>query len=841
MMSPRLSMCRTAWLLPVLLAGCGDRFVVGMNGRDGGPVVTGVGGRSNDGGMPAAAGIGGASGAGGAIGGRGGSAAGAAGTTASGVAGVGGGTAGTGGNTAAGGRGGSAATGGMGTAGGSAGTGGMRPLPTRVEFLGGRVYPTDDHAETIAVADVNGDGRLDLVVGEYSAPSVAILLNDGDGYRPALRFVVGTTPSAIAVAVGDLDGDSKPDLAVTVAAEARVAVLRNLGDGTFAAPIRLNTRTNPAVVAIGDVNTDGRADLVVGTTQDLGVVFFINDGRGGFAAGGSHFFGETPGALVVADLNADGKQDVVIGGPPNSSSFGAIPFVSILINDGTGTFSESIIRVGDEGGIVALVAGDLDGDGKPDLLTAGDVDVAILRNTGAALPFTSRDLTIAAGPDIAAAGIGDLDGDGRNDVVVASKFTAAVTVLLNRAVNGLDASSFETLDPFFASYAPGAVSLGDVNGDGRTDVAFADEFHAGVLFGRAGGVLSSSQSVSIGDSLTAMTAADLNRDGRLDLIATRGSGAPGDASVFVTMARASGFGATTQYIAGRDTGAVATADVNGDGSVDLIVVEYQAEDQTDPHAMVMMNRGNGTFAAPVLYPVPEGMGAIALADLNGDARSDIVTVNGNDAGDTIAVLINAGNGTFGRAMQFSVGPNPMGVAIADFNADGRLDLATTTVGDGDVLILYNLGNSLLFGTPTRVAAFGATDAGYSLAAHDLDRDGRPDLIVSAYRPARVSVLRNLGGGAFADRVDYSTSWGAGAPIVGDLNADGAPDIAVGGYSGAVDVLLNYGDGTFAPTISYAAGSTLEGLMMGDFTGDGKIDLAAAELFGDARILRNITP
>lgn len=846
MKSSRVFRSRAAWcggLFPLLLAGCSDRFVVGMNGHDAGPIVTGSGGM---------AGTGGAAGAGGSIGGRGGSATGTGGASAAGGAGAGGGAAGSAGGAAIGGRGGAAGTAGgiagsAGTGGmaGAAGTGGMRPPPAPVDFLAGRAYFAGDTAYRVAIGDLNGDGRPDLVTGEGSNTSgVNVLLNNGNGFAPPMRIAIASVATTISLAIGDLDGDGRPDLAVTVAKEGRVAVLLNQGGGTFAAPVNITTGMNPVVVAIGDVNTDGRADLIVGTTQDLGVAFFINDGRGGFAAAGSHFFGETPGAVLVTDLNADGKQDVVIGGPPSPSPSGAIPFVSVLINDGTGQFTASVNRVGTEGGVVALAAGDLDGDGRSDLLAVGDEEfmpnLGILRNTGAAVPFASPAVMYTAGRDVAGARIGDMNGDGRNDVVFVTKFGGSVTVWLKRAVSGLPADAFNALDPFFGGYAPAAMVLGDVNGDGRLDVAFADEFDAGVLFGTGGGALSSSQSIPVAAALSGMTVADVNRDGRLDLIGTRASGEPGDASVFVTLGRAGGFGATTDYVAGIDASAIAAADLDGDGAVDLVIAEQDYSGTNVSNAMVMMNRGNGTFAPAVVYQMPEGVGSIELGNLGGDARPDLVTVNWS--GEAIGVRINAGNGTFGAPMQFTVGPNPQGVAIADFDGDGRMDLATATSEDGDVLILSNLGNSALLGSPTLVATLGAPGAAYSLAARDLDRDGRPDLVVSSYyTPNAIIVLRNLGGGAFAARVDYPTSWGSGAPVVGDVNADGAPDIVVGGYSGKVDVLLNYGDGSFAPAIRFTVGNPLGSPVIGDFTGDGKLDLAAPHWGGDVRLLRNVTP
>jgi hypothetical protein len=164
----------------------------------------------------------------------------------------------------------------------------------------------------VAIADVNGDGKSDLVVTNSVANNVSVLLGNGAGAFAAATgspFATGTYPAC--VAVGDVNGDGKSDLVVANANAGTVSVLLGNGDGTFQAQSTLATGTTPVSVAIRDVNGDGMPDLVVANLGSATVSVFLGNGAGGFGAKTDFATGSQPYSVAVADLNGDGRQDLV--------------------------------------------------------------------------------------------------------------------------------------------------------------------------------------------------------------------------------------------------------------------------------------------------------------------------------------------------------------------------------------------------------------------------------------------------------------------------------------------------------------------------------------------------
>jgi hypothetical protein len=296
-------------------------------------------------------------------------------------------------------------------------------------FLPRRDYATASGPSSLAIADVDRDGKPDLVTGGHgdgAEGAVSVLVNSGDGSFGAKReYPTGATPSS--VAVGDLDGDRAQDVAVAlvdddVSGSGAIAVLENDGDGAFEAGRVYPLGADPASVAMGDLNGDGSADLATANTYAGTLSVLLNDGDGTFPTRRDYATGDWAPSVAIGDLNADGKADLVAGHFDR--------FVSVFFNRGDGTFDRP--REHQTGRYPSDVAiGDLNGDSAPDLATANyqSNTISVLANWGDGSFVARRDYGTAVDPWSVA--IGDLNGDGRPEVTAASENADEVSVLAN--------------------------------------------------------------------------------------------------------------------------------------------------------------------------------------------------------------------------------------------------------------------------------------------------------------------------------------------------------------------------------------------------------------------------
>ncbi|MFZ3340204.1 MAG: FG-GAP-like repeat-containing protein [Terriglobales bacterium] len=301
---------------------------------------------------------------------------------------------------------------------------------------------------------------------------------------------------------------------------------------------------------------------------------------------------------------------------------------------------------------------------------------------------------------------------------------------------------------------------------------------------------------------------------------------------------------------GYEANSVAIADLNGDGKLDLVVANSAACAQNcgtgNGVVGVLIGNGDGTFQSVVGYDTG-GVGAIsvAVADVNGDGKPDLIVANQGLGTGTAAVLLGNGDGTFQTAVLYSlIGPPPLveadGIAMADVNGDGKLDMLVSLYGSQvDVL----LGNG--DGTFQAPAIYGPGCCGQgSVTVADVNGDGKPDLLVTKGNSDAVGVMLGNGDGTFKTEVDYDS--GAVVPMavaVADVNGDGKLDLLVANEAtswtdgfpsgpGSATVLLGNGDGTFQPAIGYPADiPNYRSIQLADVNGDGHLDLLLAGCSG----------
>jgi hypothetical protein len=252
-------------------------------------------------------------------------------------------------------------------------------------FLRGVDYPAKG-AGDVALGDLNGDGKLDVVALNGPVTAMWVFFNNGDGtLRKRIAYRTGVEPEA--VEVGDLNADGKPDVVTTSLAD-RVSVFLNRGDGSLSKRVEYRAGSGPRSVAIGDLNGDRKPDLVTAnaTTVSYGrrpdsVSVFLNRGDGSFRArrdyrakGKSYF-----GSMALGDFNGDGRLDAAIG--LDLADVGKARRIAVLVGRGDGTFTRRLDYPTGPGGVWDVAAGDLNGDGKPDLVIPKAGSLVVLLNT----------------------------------------------------------------------------------------------------------------------------------------------------------------------------------------------------------------------------------------------------------------------------------------------------------------------------------------------------------------------------------------------------------------------------------------------------------------------------
>lgn len=337
---------------------------------------------------------------------------------------------------------------------------------------------------------------------------------------------------------------------------------------------------------------------------------------------------------------------------------------------------------------------------------------------------------VGTGPAGGAAG--DMNGDGKIDLVIANDDDSTASVLL-----GKGDGSFLPAQTFPAGVGPKAVALGDLNGDGKLDLAVASygDDRARVLLGQGDGSFQAGPSVVVGSGPRALVLGDLNRDGKLDLCVVN----QGDSSVSALLGKGDGtFQAPQTFAVGNTPVAALLADLNGDSQPDLAVVSYNQN-----AVSVLLGKGDGTFQPAQRVDVGRGPTSVAAGDLNRDGRLDLVVALNGDG--QVSVLLGLGDGTFASPTRFPTGAQRAEVvAIGDVDRDGKLDLLTGNSGTpqdsfaGTAAVLRGKGDGA-FAAPQTLTEGGASPSVFVVA--DLNRDGSLDLALSTGSP-NLTVLLN---------------------------------------------------------------------------------------------------
>ncbi len=775
----------------------------------------------------------------------------------------------------------------------------------------------------ILTADFNGDGKLDLAVANETDGTLSILLGNGNGTF-GNQAVFATAAGPVALAAGDFNGDGKLDIAAADQSANSISILLGNGDGTFQTHADFATDAGPAGLVAGDFNSDGRMDAAIaaGTSNVISVLLQAGTAN---LSGNSLAFGNqavgTSSAQQSVTLSNTGTAPVEISGisltGANSGDFsqtntcgtgvaaGASCAITVTFTPtATGSRSAAVSITDNAPGspqsvslsgtgtaaVVSLTPTSLS-FGNQNVGSTSNAQVVVLSNTGnAALTISG----ITTGPDygqtnncgssVAAGGSCNLSvtftpttaGTLNESLTIADNAAGSPqsVALLGTGVALVAQAAISPSNLVFPSQTVGTTSAsqpatltntGDApltvtgvvpSGDfALATTASSCPYTGGIINPGANCTIDVTFTPSETGSLTGSVAVTDNAMGNPQTVGLTGTGiaplanavpsidlpvppgavVPGAASLTITVNGAD-FApgatidwngsplATNSVTAEQLTATVPAADIAAPGTASITVVNPPPRGGasnvvffpiTNPTSSVWFGRtdvatGNG----------PQWVGT---ADFNQDGKPDLAVANSIDG--TISILLGNGDGTFASQPVLTVGTTPEFAVSGDLNGDGIPDLAVADYGSNTVSVLLGTGGGA-FAAPTSVTTGNGPVA---LALADFNADGALDLAVANNLDNTISILLGNGDGTFSTSLAaVSVGNGPVSLIATDLNGDGIPDLAVANaLDGTVSILFGNGDGTFTsqPVITLAPGLT--SIISADFNGDGLPDLAAA--------------
>ncbi|CAF3745768.1 unnamed protein product [Rotaria sp. Silwood1] len=694
---------------------------------------------------------------------------------------------------------------------------------SQITFLKGNwSYP-----RSVAVSDFDNDKNIDIVVANSGTDNIAVLLGLGNGlFANEIIFETGIGSQPMFVAIGDINKDKNMDIVVANYGANNIGILLSFGNGSFSNQIIFETgnRSNPIFVALGDVNNDNHLDIAVANYNTHNIGIRLGYGNGSFDNQVTYSVGELayPTCVTIVDLNNDDQMDII-------SVRSLRDTLAVFYGTGNGLFGRFITYwTGLATLPVSVVVGDFNNDKLPDIIIGNNNTnyLSIYQGMGNGVFSGLRGYGISSSPDQNFIILGDLNNDNQLDLVVVDYNGNSVKVLLGHPI-----FAFSNSIDFSTSYAfqPISLAIGDFNRDGLNDIGVLnfDSNNVNIFFQYENETfLMEHTLITAGISRpTAMVTVDFNNDSILDLaIANSGTN---NIKLFFGYGNGS-FQETQTYSTGSGSipNSLVVADINKDNRLDIVVANFEAY-----NIGVLLGFDSANFTQlpfSVIYSsFRQNLKHFIINDFNNDQKPDIVFIESKT--NMIGIFLSYSNGTLSSLLKYSIASEsqPSFVAAGDFNNDNQMDIVIANNGTNNIVILLGFGNGSF--ANQIIYSTGIESQPKSIAIGDLNNDKNMDIIVANSGSNNIGIFLGLGNGTFRNQITFHTGNTSMPTCVtlGDLNGDNNMDIIVANNgTNSIGIFLGFGNGTFVNQINFSTGNRSNPIYVtiGDLNNDNQLDI-----------------
>ncbi len=732
--------------------------------------------------------------------------------------------------------------------------------------------------------DIDGDGKPDVIVPNYafnnSLPQIVVFRNSSaNGIISLASPVSFTSAGGYGIVVSDFDGDGLPDLASSNNEfNGIVSIHRNTsfsGIVSFATKIDFNFGVNPRGITTGFLNDDNKPDLIVANQSGSSVSVFVNTSTpGNISFSTSLNLSTTPGSnceqVAIGDFDGDDKADIAV----TNNNFGSIGTISVFRNTSANevSFAPKVdLTTGYNWGPYSIGISDIDGDGKPDIVvsnqTAGSA-INVFRNASTIGVISFEPKVDFDGLQPSRYGVtNDLDGDSKPDIITATELTYSIFR------NTIDKPNIISITPADACTGT-TINLIGTNFTGATAVSFggvaATSFSvisstniSAVLGNGASGMVSVTTGAGTGTANGFMYTGPCIMSPVINSFTPTGASQGALITIAgqnfspTTLGNVVYFGATKAVISASTSTSLSVIVPSGATNKPITVTTNNLTAYSSKPFTLTFNEGDicegfnsNSFAKKQDFTAGASPYCVTIADIDGNNKTDIVVANFSS--NNISSLRNTSSlntNDFALPENYNVGSQPLGVCYGDIDGDGKQDLAAVNYSSNTVSVFRNTSSGGIISYALKIDFVTGSNP-RNICIHDINFDGKPDIIVSNFGSNTFSILRNTSSGtgviSFASQMSFATGNGATGIFVLDMDGDNKADLGVTNLqSNSVSIFKNTSSSSgiisFDPKIDFATGSQPVSLFVNDLDNDDKPDLVVSNNGSSSvSVLKNIS-